>query len=172
MKVRGRTGNTSLIRGREAELEAIRYFKSGGHDVIDVAHQNLMHDIEVQGVGRVQVKRAFMIERRAKPRAYKRRPHRDALTTHLRWRVKLSAGNSNARYPADAFDVLCIAFPLRCGWRFIVRSAAKLVVPGTNYMRDCLTVAQSSAMTCWQTSISDGEALYREEATDGTTSPQ
>jgi hypothetical protein len=166
------TKTSTFYRGREAELAAVQFFASAGLSVVDVSHQNAMHDLEVDSFGRVQVKRAFLIPHNRGYRALKRGPHRDRQGATRRWQVKLTSA-SNARYPADAFDALCIAFPISSGWRFMILPARRLVVASKNYMRARLNLAKTTAILRWSETLSPGAFLFDEmEAKDGQPAPE
>ena len=141
--VRGRSTSLSpsLVRGREAELHAAEFFLRRGHAVTDLADQRCMHDLEVSGYGRVQVKRAYLVHH-----------HRPALVkqVHTRWKVKLDSGNTGRRYPVDAWDWLCIVFVFQSSPRFIVMKAASCVVQGTDYMKAALSMTKDTAAKRWQ----------------------
>jgi hypothetical protein len=170
MRVRGDGGHpdNSVFRGREAEEWAMLFFRNRGHEVTDCAHLRLMHDIEVSELGKVQVKRAFVVNKyREKPIG--NRIHLDGLNRRRVFMVSLAAGNTRARYPAGAWDWLCIVFVLSDGPRFLLKSACECVVPGKNYMRDKICIAMSTAVMSWREleptreffvqEVSHGEAL-------------
>lgn len=141
--IRGRSKPTScsLVRGREAEVHAAEFFRRRGHAVTDVAEQGCMHDFEVSGYGRVQVKRAYVVHH------HRPASHRQV---HTRWKVKLDQGSTGRRYPADAWDWLCIVFVFQSSPRFILMKAASCVVQGTDYMKAGLTMTKDTAAKRWQ----------------------
>jgi hypothetical protein len=164
MRVRSVTSANSHARGREAERMAIQFFQNRGHAVVDVSNQNAMHDLEVHGFGRVQVKRAFLVKKHRSNAGGK--SHRDASPANWRYRAKLSQGNTGARYPANAWEWLCIVIVLASGPRFILRRASECVVAGKEYMSDVVSIAKSRAALCWQT-LDPVETFWGKEAKDG-----
>jgi hypothetical protein len=171
MRVRGTSGSTTLARGREAEEWATEFFRRRGHFVFDVSHLNVMHDLVVDGFGRVQVKRAHLVNKHRKVVVRKRKPHRDAQPSNWSYRASLSQGNTHARYPANAWDWLCIVIVLPSGPRFVMRRAADCVVAGKDYMVDKVSIAPNSAALRWQ-AIDPSESLWGKEAKDGQAAPE
>jgi hypothetical protein len=165
MRIRGNSNDldNAVSRGRRAEEWAMSFFRNRGHEVKDCAHLKQMHDIEVSEFGKVQVKRAFLVNKfREKPIGS--RIHLDGLHRRRVYRVKLSAGNTGARYPADAWDWLCIVFVLSDGPRFMLRTSKQCTVDGKDYMRDTINIAISTAVTCWRELEPAAELLLREAA--------
>lgn len=171
MRVRSASGSTALVRGREAEEWSVEFFRRRGHGVVDVSHQNVMHDLVVDGFGRVQVKRAHLVNKHRKVITRKRKPHRDAQPSNWSYRASLSQGNTRARYPADAWDWLCIVIVLASGPRFILRKASDCVVAGKDYMVDKVSIAPNRAALRWQ-AIDPSERLWGKEAKDGQAAPE
>lgn len=172
MRIRGNSeeSDNSVLRGRRAEEWAMSFFRNRGHRVTDCAHLRLMHDIEVSDFGKVQVKRAFIVNKyREKPIG--NRIHLDGLNRRRVFVVSLAAGNTRARYPVGAWDWLCIVFVLSDGPRFLLRSAQECVVPGKNYMRDKISIAMSTAMMSWR-ELEPAAELLPQEASNGEALPE
>ena len=126
-----------LVKGRKSELAAKAWFEARGHVVQDVALEQAMHDLEVSGLGRVQVK-TCRVEKHGMPN---RAP---------RMQCRLSSGNSGRRYPLGAFEWLCCVFWLKTGQpRFLLVNERRLRVRGKPYLAESYHCRMIDAMTQW-----------------------
>ena len=129
--------STSLVKGRKSELAAKAWFEAKGHVVIDLALECAMHDLEVSGLGRVQVK-TCRIEKHGMPN---RSP---------RLQCRLAGGNNGRRYPCNAFEWLCCVYWLKSGEpRFLMVKETKLRVKGKPYLAESYHCRLITAMTQW-----------------------
>lgn len=135
MRVR-KGSHSSLEKGKQSELAAVQWLEARGYSVCNVAGSNLMHDLEVVGLGKVQVKTC----RKTLGGAYCRTP---------RVQCSLAQGNTQARYPIGAFEWLCCVFWLKDGPRLWLVSEKSLIVPGQTYLKDAYIVPLGEAMTRW-----------------------
>lgn len=142
MKIR--TGNmSSLAKGARAEDAVQQWFEARGHKCVNVGKEGLMHDLEVGGYGRVQVKSCRKERHDSQP-----------------WRIvcRLSQGTTGARYPEGAFEWLACVYWLVDGPRVWLVSESKLRSPNGPYLRDKYKIAPTKACLLWS-AIGESEAL-------------
>jgi hypothetical protein len=114
-RIRGQNQSKSDIRGNIAETAVCEYFKNRGHEVKNVAGSQFQYDLEVSGIGRVQVKSVHIQKKKA--RTSKRCK---TFSTFL--------GSSTAGwYAADAFDVLALVWTPNDTHYVVLVSAKELV---------------------------------------------
>lgn len=128
--------STSLVKGRKAELVAKAWFEAQGHTVVDVALENRMHDLEVSGLGRVQVKTCRLTS-----------PGKNRRTSRLQCHL---ASWNGRRYPEKAFEWLCCVYWMSDGSAriWLVREPL-LRVSNKPYLVETYHCAVSKAVLRW-----------------------
>jgi hypothetical protein len=145
MKIR--TGNmVALSKGALAENAVQQWFEARGHKCVNVGKEALMHDLEVSGYGRVQVKTCR-----------KERHHRTQTPT-IRMVCSLAQGNTGARYPLNAFEWLACVYWLKEGPRVWLVSEDSLRSENGVCLKDKYKIALSKAVLIWS-AIDEPESL-------------
>ncbi len=115
LKIRGLGCSKSVEKGATAERAATSYFRNRGHTVVELGHLGVQHDLEVSGIGRVQVKSTHLAckgrEEKGKERAFK----------------AFLGDAKSGHYAVDAFDVLCLVWTPRDKSYVVCIPTAKLV---------------------------------------------
>ena len=137
---------TSLLKGERSESAASQWFEARGHQCVNVGQHHLMHDLEVEGYGRVQVKTCRK-ERDCRP-----------TVTVVKAVCSLAQGTTGARYPRGAFDWLACVYWLNDGPRVWLVREATLAAPTGLYLKDKYKIALSKAVLIWS-AIDEPESL-------------
>jgi hypothetical protein len=133
-RIRGEGSTGNLERGRTAELVAAEWFRNRGHRVTDVSHLLLQHDLEVEGVGRVQVKTASL-------------QHKNNGSVYV-----VGLGGSNGRrYARDAFDALLMVWFGKVQPRCVLVKADRLAAQDSDCMKQKLQIGKSAFEMRWST---------------------
>ena len=97
-RIKGQNSSNSNERGKIAERAVCQYFKNRGHVVRDVAGFQVQHDLEVSGIGKVQVKSVHL------------KTHKSGTSkAHKVFSVFLGSSETGW-YASDAFDVLALVW--------------------------------------------------------------
>lgn len=97
-RIKGQNSSNSNERGKIAESAVCQYFKNRGHIVKDVAGLQVQHDLEVSGIGKVQVKSVHVKTEKLG-------------TSRARKVFSVCLGSSQTGwYASDAFDVLALVW--------------------------------------------------------------
>lgn len=145
MRIRGRTCG-SRLKGDQSEEAAAKWFEARGHRCVSVGQQMLMHDLEVVGYGRVQVKTC-----RKEIGKWHARPYPKAVCS-------LAQGNTGARYPLNAFEWLACVYWLKEGPRVWLVSEDSLRSENGVCLKDKYKIALSKAVLIWS-AIDEPESL-------------